>query len=274
MSNSCSLRLAFSNVSASSIRRSRRANQLVTISLLHNNTSYFCKRLINRDAIEGISLNYNFDTYLSSKNLSSSTTFEKEYPLHIPSLSPSSLNILSLIPDTSVHSICQLPEVESVLNTIVSSNEKLIKNSNDIINSLERASQIFEQFGQKEYDAVLALQVHFCHDEGLHEECAEKLNLIRKHIENDTTMDRKQNLWSVIQLQAKSKWYNGSFKAAESFSTEATDLAPNNIDTFVALRQGCSINGLALSKIASLNVQDEFFLSFHRDNNSDKKKHW
>lgn len=85
---------------------------------------------------------------------------------------------------------------------------------------------------------------------------------------------RLRRLWNIIQLQAKSKWYEGSFDVAEGLAVEASDLAPHITDGdgsggLVGLRQGCSMNALALSKLAALDIRDERVMGLYRDDDDD-----
>ena len=129
-----------------------------------------------------------------------------------------------MIPATPVQAICQLPEVASALNTITSSHQKLTKNSDEILSCLDRASQIFAKFGQDEFDAVLSLLAHCYHEISLYEKSTENLTLLRKNVESSTNeSDKEQRLWNVIQWQAKSQWFHGSFGDAERFAAEATE---------------------------------------------------
>jgi len=85
---------------------------------------------------------------------------------------------------------------------------------------------------------------------------------------------RLWNLYTIIQLQAKSQWYGGLFDAAEELAVEASDLAPQiamdgdgggGENGEWGLRQGCSVNALALSKLAALDIREERVVKLYQD---------
>jgi len=163
---------------------------------------------------------------------------------------------------------------------------------------LDRASAIFTQFNlPNEQDVITSLQAQILHDGGRYSEAVGKISLLRERAATATVggvgaseeedKDKERRLWklnTLIQLQAKSQWYRGLFDSAEELAVEASDLAPqitmddgdggdddeNGVEELlVVLRQGCSINALALSKLAALDIRDERVVKLYQDDGDD-----
>jgi len=145
---------------------------------------------------------------------------------------------------------------------------------------LDRASAIFTQFNlPNEQDVITSLQAQILHDGGRYSDAVGKMSLLRERAgaseeEEEEKERRLWNLYTIIQLQAKSQWYGGLFDAAEELAVEASDLAPQitmdgdgggGENGEWGLRQGCSVNALALSKLAALDIREERVVKLHQD---------
>jgi len=168
------------------------------------------------------------------------------------------------------------------------------------IESLERARDIFTRFQlPDEHGAVTSLQAQILHDGGRYKEAVEKMDIVRGGLDVDVDVDvaageggeegRSQSLWSISLLQAKSHWYAGGFEVAEGLAGEAYALfrtiemnRDETVDseegkpsitsthgTTPGLRMGCSMNALALSKLAALDISDERLMGLYRRNHND-----
>mmetsp|Transcript_9229 Transcript_9229/g.13080 ORF Transcript_9229/g.13080 Transcript_9229/m.13080 type:complete len:503 (-) Transcript_9229:338-1846(-) len=165
---------------------------------------------------------------------------------------PWSLSLLRGVPTSTLSSIRQLPEVDSALSG------SSLKES---IELLKRAADVFEQIAQEgaEHQAVLYLLGERLNDVGSHEKAVEMLQRIINIMGTDVN---EKGAGVLLRLaQSKAEWNNGNFARAQMLSEEALDLESHESDDStaqdIALREGCAMNALGLSRLASLNCVDK-----------------
>lgn len=221
--------------------------------------------------------------YISSVPSSSSSSLTSSESL--VALPPcDSINITSLIPDTTLQSIRMLPEVEQALSALKTSTAN---NTASILEGLDRAIQIFQHVGDVEYNSMLLLKATYLSQQRQYSDVIQVISLILSMEKSKGTTLTDDEKFVIMSCLLKMHWYNGSFDAALDCAQVINDLVPvplsspsspaaTDSDEYTLLKQGCSMNAKALCQLLTLKkLQDadiqRIRASDDMSDNSDKR---
>ena len=234
---------------------------------------------------------FSFSSSFSSSSNNSTTKSDSIVITTIPKNNNNGrINLIPLIPESTLQTIRTLPEVEQVLYTLQcvqqeqeSNNDSHISTTtapitptkSTLFDGLERASQIFQHVGETEYKSILLLKATLLSQHCHYDQVIEILTTLLPSSSTSTSTytstsnDFKEMQYTyhdfiVMSNLTKMHWYNGSFDQGLEYATIMNDIAPtltslsshqtelDNMPPFcVYLHQGCSMNSKALCTLLS-----------------------
>lgn len=131
---------------------------------------------------------------------------------------------------------------------------------------LSRSKDVLQQFGTVEQmGAIVLLQTHYFTLIGKYQDAAQAFQAYMNSYttstgtsannnnnddddDEDKSPDYERGQCEDLVTCSKLEFLQGSFDHAIQYSKEASDLAVQSIDEYVSLRQGCTMNALAISR--------------------------
>ncbi len=177
----------------------------------------------------------------------------------------SAINLISLIPSSTLQIIRTLPEVEQAISSLQTKTSISSSNSNNnittLLDGLERASQIFQHVGKNEYISILLLKATL---QSQHCQYQNAIHTVTTIVESQSEEDKNQFIY--MSNLSKMHWYNGSIEKGLEYSIQMNDIAPTITTSLtsllsyqVYLRQGCAMNAKALCTLLSLDDNHKLY---------------
>jgi hypothetical protein len=195
----------------------------------------------------------------------SSTSNKKSTYYYNPKQSDS-INLIHLIPKQTLETIQTLPEVQQLLSIILlektTVHDGIHTTKNTILESIDRAIQIFQHVGIEEHKAMMVLKAMYLSQICDYQECCHILSTILttyySHENKDTTDTTSVEKKDILSSLVKMNWYNGSFTSGLQYANildgmiSSTNSEPNEI-----FEKGCTMNATALCKLLSTQTLND-----------------
>lgn len=233
----------------------------------HYSSSLFGSALTSQFQLPSPSSLLSLPSLSHQQRYSFSSTSNTKLTYHNPKQSDS-LNLIHLIPKQTLETIQTLPEVQQLLSIIHDQKTTTIHGmttTNTILESIDRAIQIFQHVGIEEHKAMLVLKAMYlsqiCHYQKCCHVLLTILNTYYSHENKDITTNQEKIC--ILSSLVKMFWYNGSFtsgleyanildKMIKSSSSSTTDsLVSTSQEHNKIFETGCTMNAIALCKLLS-----------------------
>ncbi len=172
-----------------------------------------------------------------------------------------SINLIHLIPQQTLDTIQTLPEVQQILSIIREQKTTTIHGmttKTTILESIDRAIQIFQHVGVEEHKAMLVLKAMYLSQICHYQKCCHVLSTILTtyycHENKDITTNQEKKY--VLSSLAKMNWYNGSFISGLEYANILDEMISSTKSNSLSSQQiifetGCTMNTIALCKLLS-----------------------